>query len=64
MLQLLISNNFCLKIFFIQCIFKVLFAKKPNCAIRAEAKPVGDQKKKKKKKYNKSCILWLVTAFV
>ena len=42
--QLLISNNFRLgekKKNVIQCIFKALFAKKPNCAIRAEAKPVG-----------------------
>ena len=44
-LQLLISNNFCLKFFFIQRIFKALFAKKLNCAIRAEAKPVGRSKK-------------------
>ena len=28
-----------------QRIFKVLFAKKPNCAIRAEAKPMGRSKK-------------------
>ena len=44
-MQLLICNNFCLTKFFVQCIFKALFGKKSNCAIRAEAKPVGQSKK-------------------
>ena len=35
LLQLLSEN------FFVQCIFKGLFAQKPNCAPRAEATPVG-----------------------
>ena len=40
-LHIVICNNFCLKKIFVQCIFKALFAQKPNCALRAEATPVG-----------------------
>ena len=40
-LPIVICNNFCLRKFFVQCIFKVVFAKKLNCAIKAVARPVG-----------------------
>ena len=40
-LHIVICNNFCLKKIFVQCIFKAFFAQKPNCALRAEATPVG-----------------------
>ena len=56
----MIYNNFCLKNFFVHSIFKALFAKKTNCAIRAEAKPV----RLSKQYYAKSCVLIFVTTFV
>ena len=56
----LICNNFCLKKIFVQHIFKAIFARKPNCAIRAEAKPLGQWKKI----CTKSCVLWFITTFV
>ena len=43
-LQILICNNFCLVKTFAQHIFKALFTKKPNYAIRTEATPVGRSK--------------------
>ena len=36
-----LQQPLCEKKMFVQCIFKALFAQKPNCALRAEAIPVG-----------------------
>ena len=49
-LQILIFNNFCLKKNFVQRIFKALFVKKPNYAIRTEATPFGWSKKSLRQK--------------